>query len=92
MHVLIAGTGGDAAAAEAATLSGVSKVLFADDHAYCHGMAESTAALIVSMAGNYSHICGAATAFNKNVLPRVAGVYRAHGQLHRRRGRWICCG
>ena len=74
VHVLIAGTGGDAAAADAATLSFVSKVLFADDHAYCHGMAESTAALVVSLAGGYSHICGAATAFNKNVLPRVAAL------------------
>ena len=74
VHVLIAGTGGDAAAAEAATLSGVAKVLFADDHAYCHGMAESTAALVVGLAGGYNHICGAATAFNKNVLPRVAAL------------------
>jgi electron transfer flavoprotein alpha subunit len=74
VHVLVAGAGGDAAAAEAATLSGVSKVLFAEDHAYCHGMAESTAALVVSLAGGYSHICGAATAFNKNVLPRVAAL------------------
>jgi electron transfer flavoprotein alpha subunit len=52
----------------------VAKVLFADDAAYCHGMAESTAALIVSIAGGYSHICGAATALNKNVLPRVAAL------------------
>lgn len=74
VHLLVAGTGGDAAAAEAAKLSGVSKVLFADDHAYCHGMAESTAALVVGLAGGYSHICGAATAFNKNVLPRVAAL------------------
>jgi len=74
VHVLVAGTGGDAAAAEAATLSGVSKVLFADDHAYCHGMAEATAALVVGLAGGYSHICGAATAANKNVLPRVAAL------------------
>lgn len=74
VHILIAGTGGDAAAAEAAKLAGVAKVLFADDHAYCHGMAESTAALVVSLAGSYSHICGAATAFNKNVLPRVAAL------------------
>ena len=74
VHVLVAGKGGDAAAAEAATLKGVSKVLFAGDHAYCHGMAESTAALVVSLAGDYSHICGAATAFNKNVLPRVAAL------------------
>jgi electron transfer flavoprotein alpha subunit len=74
VHILIAGTGGDAAAAEAATLAGVAKVLFADDHAYCHGMAESTAAMVVSLSGAYSHICGAATAFNKNVLPRVAAL------------------
>jgi electron transfer flavoprotein alpha subunit len=74
VHVLVAGKGGDAAAAEAAKLDGVSKVLFAGDHVYCHGMAEPTAALIVSLAGNYSHICGAATAFNKNVLPRVAAL------------------
>ncbi len=74
VHVLIAGTGGDAAAAEAATLAGVSKVLFADDHAYCHGMAEATAALVAGLAGDYEHICGAATAFNKNVLPRVAAL------------------
>ena len=74
VHVLVAGAGGDAAAAEAATLAGVSRVLFAGDHAYCHGMAESTAALIVSLAGGYSHICGAATASNKNVLPRVAAL------------------
>ena len=74
VHVLVAGTGGDAAAAEAATLAGVAKVLFAEDQAYCHGMAESTAALVVSLAGNYSHITGAATAYNKNVLPRVAAL------------------
>jgi electron transfer flavoprotein alpha subunit len=74
VHVLVAGTGGDGAAAEAAKLAGVAKVLFADDHAYCHGMAESTAALVVSLAGNYTHICGASTAFNKNVMPRVAAL------------------
>jgi len=74
VHVLVAGAGGNAAAAEAAKLAGVTKVLFADDHAYCHGMAESTAALVVSLAAGYSHICGAATAFNKNVLPRVAAL------------------
>lgn len=74
VHILVAGTGGDAAAAQAAKLAGVAKVLFAEDHAYCHGMAESTAALVVSLAGGYSHICGAATAFNKNVLPRVAAL------------------
>jgi electron transfer flavoprotein alpha subunit len=74
VHVLVAGQGGDAAAAEAAKLEGVSKVLFAGDHAYCHGMAEPTAALIAGIAGPYEHICGAATAFCKNVMPRVAAL------------------
>ena len=74
VHVLVAGQGGDAAAAEAATLAGVSKVLFAGDHAYCHGMAEPTAALIKDLAGSYSHIAAASTAFAKSVLPRVAAL------------------
>ncbi len=74
VHVLIAGTGGDAAAAEAATLQGIAKVLFAEDHAYCHAMAEATAALVVALAPAYTHICGAATAANKNILPRVAAL------------------
>ncbi|SEN98267.1 electron transfer flavoprotein alpha subunit apoprotein [Gemmobacter aquatilis] len=74
VHVLVAGEGGDAAAAEAATLAGVSKVLFAADHAFCHGMAEATADLIVSLAPGYSHIVAPATAGAKNVLPRVAAL------------------
>ena len=74
VHVLVAGQGGDAAAAEAATLSGVSKVLFAGDHGYCHMLAEPVADLIVSLAGGYSHIAAPATSDAKNVLPRVAAL------------------
>jgi electron transfer flavoprotein alpha subunit len=74
VHVLIAGQGGDDAAASAATLAGVSKVLFAGDHSYCHGMAEPIAALIVSLSGGYSHIVAPATSDAKNVLPRVAAL------------------
>jgi electron transfer flavoprotein alpha subunit len=73
VHVLIAGTSA-AAAAEAAKLDGVAKVLHAHDAAYDHGMAEPTAALIAGLAGGYSHIAAAATAFSKNVLPRVAAL------------------
>jgi electron transfer flavoprotein alpha subunit len=72
--VLVAGTGGDAAAAEAATLAGVAKVLFADDHVYCHGMTEPTAALVASLAGDYEHIVAASGALSKSVLPRVAAM------------------
>ena len=72
--VLVAGTGGDAAAAEAATLAGVAKVLFADDHVYCHGMTEPTAALVASLAGDYEHIVAPSGALSKSVLPRVAAM------------------
>ncbi len=74
VHVLVAGQGGDAAAAEAATLTGVGKVLFAGDHGFCHMLAEPVAELIVGMAGSYSHIVAPATADAKNVLPRVAAL------------------
>jgi electron transfer flavoprotein alpha subunit len=72
--VLIAGMGGDAAAAEAAGLEGVAKVLFAGAHVYCHAMSEPTAALVVSLAGPYEHIVAASTSFAKSVMPRVAAL------------------
>ncbi|MEI6801183.1 MAG: FAD-binding protein [Pseudomonadota bacterium] len=73
VHVLIAGTSA-AAAAEAAKLDGVAKVLHVNDAALDHGMAEAIAGVVVGLAGGYSHICGAATAYNKNILPRVAAL------------------
>jgi electron transfer flavoprotein alpha subunit len=74
VHVLVAGQGGDAAAAEAATLQGVTKVLFAGDHGFCHMLAEPVADLVVGMAGGYSHIAAPATTDAKNILPRVAAL------------------
>ena len=74
VHALVAGVGlGDAAAA-AAKLAGVSKVLTADAPALDHLLAEPTAALLVAMAPGYSHILAATTAVGKNVLPRVAAL------------------
>jgi electron transfer flavoprotein alpha subunit len=72
--VLVAGAGGDAAAAEASTLAGVERVLFADDHVYCHGMTEPTAALVAALAKDYEHIVAASGAMSKSVLPRVAAL------------------
>jgi electron transfer flavoprotein alpha subunit len=74
VHVLVAGKGGDDAAAEAASLQGVAKVIFAEDHGFCHTLAEPVADLIVSMAGDYTHIVAPATSDAKNVLPRVAAL------------------
>lgn len=72
--VLVATQNGADAAAEAAKLEGVSKVLLADDVSLAHELAEPVAALIVSLASGYSHIAAGSTAFSKNVLPRVAAL------------------
>ena len=72
--VLCAASGCSGAASEAATISGVSKVLCADDAAYGNGLAEPIAELIVSLAGDYEHILAPATAAAKNILPRVAAL------------------
>ena len=74
VHVLVAGQGGDAAAAQAASFAGVSKVIFACDHGFCHMLAEPVADLLVSLSGGYSHIAAPATSDAKNVLPRVAAL------------------
>ena len=75
--VLCAGAGCGGAADAAAKLTGVSKVLCADDAAYGNGLAEPLADLLISLSGDYEHIVGPATASAKNVLPRVAALLDA---------------
>ena len=72
VHVLVAGHNAGAAAAAAAQIAGVSKVIHADSEALAHGLAENVAAQVLAIAGNYSHILFPATASGKNVAPRVA--------------------
>ncbi len=74
VHVLVAGENVAEITAQAARLSGVTKVLSADHALYAHGLAEPTAALIVSLSSAYSAIVGCATASAKNILPRVAAL------------------
>ncbi|MBD0864720.1 MAG: electron transfer flavoprotein subunit alpha/FixB family protein [Rhodobacteraceae bacterium] len=72
--VLAAGASAAAAGGVAATIDGVSKVLVAEDPSLGHRLAESTAALIESLAGDYDHIVAPATTDAKNVMPRVAAL------------------
>jgi len=72
IHVLVAGHNCDAAAAAAAQITGVSKVIVADHAAFADGLAENVAAQVLSMAKQYSHMLAPATAYGKNILPRVA--------------------
>ncbi|NIR29039.1 MAG: electron transfer flavoprotein subunit alpha/FixB family protein [Gammaproteobacteria bacterium] len=74
VHVLVPGSGCGAVAEAASRAEGVSKVRVADDPRYEHPLAELLAELVVSVAGDYSHILAAATKHGKNVLPRVAAL------------------
>ncbi|MFD1883214.1 electron transfer flavoprotein subunit alpha/FixB family protein [Paracoccus pacificus] len=72
--VLCAGAHAKDAGAEAAKIAGVAKVLVAEDALYGHRLAEPTAALLVSLAGDYDHIVAPSTTDAKNVMPRVAAL------------------
>ena len=72
--VLVAGLGCEAVAEQAAKVAGVSKVLCASNPAFEHQLAENVAKLVVSLAGDYSHIVAPATTTGKNFLPRVAAL------------------
>jgi len=74
VHVLVAGKDCRAVAEAAAKLDGVNKVLLADAAGYEHMLAESTSALIHSLARNYDAIIAPATTTGKNIMPRVAAL------------------
>lgn len=76
VHALVVGdaAGADAAAALAAKVAGVAKVLKAGAEVLAHDLAEPVADLLVSLAGDYSHIVSASTAVGKNILPRAAAL------------------
>ncbi|SDC77499.1 electron transfer flavoprotein alpha subunit apoprotein [Massilia sp. PDC64] len=72
VHILVAGSNCGAVAEQAAKVAGVSKVLVADAPHFADGLAENVAEQILAVASAYSHILAPASAFGKNVLPRVA--------------------
>ena len=74
IHLLVAGFGSGAVANAAAKIAGVSKVMHADSVEYENSIAENVAPLMVSLAGDYSHIFAPADTFGKNVMPRVAAA------------------
>ena len=72
--ILVAGHACGAVAEAAAKVVGIKKVLLADAPHYAHQLAENVAALVVGLAGGYTHILAPATAAGKNLLPRVAAL------------------
>jgi len=74
IHVLVAGHNAQGAATAAAQVAGVVKVLHADAPQLAAQTAENVAALVVGLAGAYSHILLPATGFGKNIGPRIAAL------------------
>ncbi|RJE27185.1 Electron transfer flavoprotein [Aspergillus sclerotialis] len=73
----VAGSGVKAsAAAEAAKIKGLEKVVAVDNDAYEKGLPENYAPLLVENVknGGYSHVIAAHSAFGKSLLPRVAAL------------------
>lgn len=74
VELLVAGENCQSAAESAAAINGISKVRIVDNGLYANGLAEPFAALIVSIADEYSHIILCQTTHGKNVAPRVAAL------------------
>jgi len=72
VHILVAGHDCAAAGAAAAQIAGVSKVLIAEGAQFANGLAENVAEQALALASGYTHVLAPATAYGKNILPRVA--------------------
>ncbi|MDO8651725.1 MAG: electron transfer flavoprotein subunit alpha/FixB family protein [Undibacterium sp.] len=72
VHVLVAGHNAAAVAQAASQIAGVSKVLLAEAAHFADGLAENIAEQVLAISAAYSHILAPATAYGKNILPRVA--------------------
>jgi len=72
--VLVAGHQCAEAGAAAAKVKGVAKVLVSDAPHYEGALAENIAALVLSVAKNYTHLVAPATGMGKNCMPRVAAL------------------
>ena len=74
VEILVLGSDLDAAAAQAAALSGVTRVLTLSNPANASAIAANYAPQIVAVAGGYSHIFGPSTTFGKDLMPRIAAL------------------
>ena len=74
VDLLVAGSNVAAVVEEAKQVAGVAKVLVVDAPYYAEGLAEELAPLVVKLAADYRYVAATATAFGKNLLPRVAAL------------------
>lgn len=74
IDILVAGVGCAEAAAQAARIAGVRRVLLVDDPATAHRLAEPMAALLAGLAGAYDALLSTAGSTGRNIMPRVAAL------------------
>ena len=74
VDLLVAGSNAAAVVEEAKQVAGVAKVLVVDAPYYAEGLAEELAPLVVKLAADYRYVAATATAYGKNLLPRVAAL------------------
>ena len=74
VHALVAGSGCQAVADQAAKVAGVGTVHLADDAAYANALAENVAPLIADLMGGFDAFVAPATTTGKNIAPRVAAL------------------
>lgn len=74
IDVLVLSHAGQAIAEQATKISGVSKVLFADNATNEHAIAQVLAPQIAEVAKNYTHVFGPSTTFGKDLMPCVAAL------------------
>ena len=74
VHALVAGSGSLKVAEQASKIDGVSKILHAEAAHFAELLAEEITPLIVSLATPYRYFVAAASAFGKNIMPRVAAM------------------
>lgn len=74
VRVLVAGQDCSQVAQQVAKLSGVKRVLCADNVVYAHSIAQTIAGLVAKLAKDYRAILFPSTTFGKNIMPRVAAL------------------
>ncbi len=74
IDILVAGANCGAAADAAAQVSGVAKVICADNAAYKYQLAENVSLLVAELGADYDNLLAPSTANGKNIMPRVAAL------------------
>jgi electron transfer flavoprotein alpha subunit len=74
ISVLVAGDEVSAVVAEAARLTGITRVVVADMPGFRHPLAAVLAPAIASVARDYSHVFAPSTTFGKDLAPRLAAL------------------